>query len=165
MYRAFKQFTINYKLKQKALEMRRRSYPWSQMSRPERRRQFQEFSTREREIKVEPGSLAFGKQLKTASLNVRSLKVEQAEIKRKLLVDIMARNGYDILLLQETNVNRNCVEKVDGCKFFFSTDVKEQEVVATQKRLDDALATAQRTDIERAGVGIILSKKYESLPT
>ena len=135
------------------------------MSRPERRRQFQEFSTRESELKVEPESLAFGKQLKTASLNVRSLKVEQAEIKRKLLVDIMARNGYDILLLQETNVNRNCVENVDGYKFFFSTDVKEQEVVATQKRLDDALATAQRTDIERAGVGIILSKKYESLPT
>ena len=98
-------------------------------------------------------------------MNVRSLKGEQAEVKRQLFFDIMARNGYDILLLQETNVNRNCVENVDGYKFFFSTDVKEQEVVATQKRLDDALATAQRTDIERAGVGIILSKKYESLPT
>ena len=30
MYREFKQFTINYKFRQKALEMRRRSYLWSQ---------------------------------------------------------------------------------------------------------------------------------------
>ena len=58
---------------------------------------------------------------------------------------------------------RNCVENFDGYKFF-STDVKEEEVVETQKRLDDALAkgegrsTVQRTDAERAGVGIILFK-------
>ena len=100
-------------------------------------------------------------------MNVHSLKGGQAEVKRQLLVDIVARNirnGYDILLLQETSVNRDCVESVDGYKFFFSTDVKEQEVVATQKRLDDGLAkgegisTVQRTDTERAGVGIILFK-------
>ena len=141
------------------------------MSRPKRRRQFQKFSKRERETKVEPESLAYGKQLKVASSNDRSLKGEQAEVKRQLLVDIMARNGYDILLLQETNVNRNCVENVDGYKFFFSIDVKEQEVVPTQKRLDDGLAkgegrsTVQRTLILKEPGLALSSPKYEALPT
>ena len=43
----------------------------------------------------------------------------------------MEKNKYDIFLLQETNVNRNCVFAAEGYKFFFSTDVKEQEVANT----------------------------------
>ena len=73
---------------------------------------------------VEPESLAYGKQSRVASLNLRSFKGEQAEVNRKLLVDIMARNDYDILLLKETNMNRNFVEDVYGYKFFVSNDVK-----------------------------------------
>ena len=165
LFRQFKQFTTNYTLKQKALEMRRRLYLWRRLGRPEKRRQFHQFVKRENDEKPEDKvQLAYGKEIKVASLNVRGLKGEQAEIKQKLLIDIMEKNKYDILLLQETNVNRNCVFTVEGYKFFFSTDVKEQEVANTNRRIAEAIAkgegraSVQRTDVERAGVGIVLSK-------
>ena len=165
LFRQFKQFMLQYSFKQKALEMRKRSSTWRLFGKPERRRQFHHFSKREKEQKTEDApNMAYGKEIKVASLNVRGLKGEQAHIKQKLLIDIMKKNAYDVLLLQETTVNRNCVQHLDGFKFFFSTDVKEQEVANTQRRLDEAIAkgegraSVQRTDIERAGVGIVLSK-------
>ena len=41
LFRQFKQFSINYTLKQTALEMRRRLYLWRRLGRPEKRRQFE----------------------------------------------------------------------------------------------------------------------------
>ena len=58
--------------------------------------------------------MAYGKEIKVASLNVRGLKGEQAHTKQKLLINIMKKNAYDVLLLQETTVNRNCVQHLDG---------------------------------------------------
>jgi len=53
----------------------------------------------------------------------------------------MSRWGYGLVLQQETNHNKNGVETVKGCQFFFSTDVKPRD--ATQS--------------EQAGVGVVAS--------
>ena len=51
-----------------------------------------------------------------------------------------------------------------GASFFFGTDVKEQEVANTNKRIAESIAkgegrtSVQRADVARAGVGIVLSK-------
>ena len=83
--------------------------------------------------------------LKVSTLNVRGLIGEHAYVKKRLLVDIMKKENYDIMLLQETNHNRNSVETVNGYDFFFSTDVTPRDAVP----------------VERAGVGVIVSKNLK----
>ena len=87
--------------------------------------------------------LAYNKPLKVATLNVRGLIGENAVVKKELLVDIMKKQCYDVLLLQETNINTNSVETLKGYRLFFSTDIKPGSLESR----------------ERAGVGIIVSKE------
>ena len=92
LFRRFKQFSLNYTLKQKALDMRRRLHLWRRMGKSERRRQFHHFVGREKNGSTEHTiDLAYGKEIKIVSLNVRGLKGEQAAIKRKLLINIMEK--------------------------------------------------------------------------
>ena len=107
--------------------------------------------------------LAYSKPLKVATLNVRGMKSENAMTKGALIADIMKKQHYDIMLLQETNENTKSVRTIQGLDFYFSTDIKQEEILKTKTRIEEAKAkgkgtsSIQKTDVERAGVAIVVS--------
>ena len=107
--------------------------------------------------------LAYSKPLKVATLNVRGMKSENAMTKGALIADIMKKQHYDIMLLQETNENTKSVRAIQGFDFYFSTDIKQEEILKTKTRIEEAKAkgkgtsSIQKTDVERAGVAIVVS--------
>ena len=107
--------------------------------------------------------LAYSKPLKVATLNVRGMKSENAMTKGALIADIMKKQHYDTMLLQETNENTKSVRTIQGFDFYFSTDIKQEEILKTKTRIEEAKANGkgtssiQKTDVERAGVAIVVS--------
>ena len=107
--------------------------------------------------------LAYSKPLKVATLNVRGMKSENAMTKGALIADIMKKQHYDVMLLQETNENTKSVRTIQGFDFYFSTDIKQEEILKTKTRIEEAKAkgkgtsSTQKTDVERAGVAIVVS--------
>ena len=151
-YREYKAWCKNYVSKQKAPEPRLRqrrdrcAFLSAIPDRQVRKRQFHLFKQKQPEKRRKnTAKLRYNKPLKVATLNVRGLIGDNAHLKKCLLVDIMTKCGYDIMLLQETNFNKNSVETLKGFEFFYSTDVK----------LTDA------SQHERAGVGIVISKELK----
>ena len=69
----------------------------------------------------------------------------------------MKREGYEVLLMTETNVNSSCVETWDGYTAFYSTNidpkVKEQE---PNNRENAAISERRQCNPGHAGVGIIV---------
>ena len=59
-------------------------------------------------------------RIRGATLNVKSFNTIT---KREVVTQLMKDQGYDIMLLTETNVNLNSWEKWDGFVCFFSTGV------------------------------------------
>lgn len=91
------------------------------LDRTVRKSLFHTFKRPRTEKKHNPGmKLRYGKPLKVATLNVRSLIGENAYLKKCLIVDIMSAYGYDLMLLQETNRNKNSVETIKGFEFFLA---------------------------------------------
>ena len=107
--------------------------------------------------------MAYNRTVRAATLNVRGLVGENAITKEHLIVDIMKSQRYDIMLLQETDVNSSSVRTTSGYTFYYSSDVKQPENDMTKKCIEEAKAkgkgkaTVQRTDVERAGVAIVVS--------
>ena len=94
-----------------------------------------------REHKANGPKIPYGKPLKVATLNVRGLNGENGITKRQLIGDTMKKEGLDLMLLTETQVNSSSVEIHDDFTFFFSSDVQPG-----------------RTDREHAGVGIAIHR-------
>ena len=73
-------------------------------------------------------------QIYIGILNCRDLSGKQSYIKKEILIDNMKRLNLDILLLQETYVNTNSAEIMDGFSFIFSTDVTDAQRKEAKKQ-------------------------------
>ena len=69
--------------------------------------------------------------IRIASWNIRGI---QEKTKRQLLVHIMKDKKIDVLLLQETWVNTNSEEVVEGYHFIFSSGIENADREARIKR-------------------------------
>ena len=112
---------------------------------------------------------------KVGTINCRGLKGDSALTKKANLISAMEKLNIHIILLQETHVNTNSLEKVNGFTFLYSTSITDEQ----RKRADNKRAqTAQQKregkgkgkgkeqnqgcrqipeDIEHGGVGFLLS--------
>ena len=68
------------------------------------------------------------------SLNCRGLKGEDADAQKSSLVLAMKRFKIDILLLQETHINTNSYEKINGHTFIYSTSVTDEQRKTAETR-------------------------------
>ena len=135
LFRSFKQWYLKFAIRSrgKAPETRRRhrrqsnTDKWKQLNRMERKRLFLQFKNRDKRI-AEPTQLAYNRPIKAATLDVRGLVGENALTKESILVDIMKTQGYDIMRLQETNVNTSCIRDVNKFTFYYSSDVKQKDI-------------------------------------
>ena len=106
-------------------------------------------------VKVNLLRLAYNRTVRAATLNVRGLVGETAITKEHLIVDIIKPQRYDIMLLQFV--------RLTVIFFYYSSDVKQPDIEKTKKCIEEAKAkgkeksTVQRTDVESAGVAIVVS--------
>ena len=119
------------------------------------------------------GKWAYNSPIRMGSLNCRGLKGEDADAQKSSLVLAMKRFKIDILLLQETHINTNSYEKINGHTFIYSTSVTdEQRKTAETRRAQAGMHKGrgkgknahvgrghrqQAEDTEHGGVGCVLS--------
>jgi hypothetical protein len=103
-------------------------------------------------------------RIRGATLNVKSFNTIT---KREVVTQLMKDQGYDIMLLTETNVNLNSWEKWDGFVCIFSTGVDPKVREREEKKRENTKMAPYnpgiyrnnyRTcpDFENAGVGIVI---------
>ena len=112
---------------------------------------------------------SYGTQIKFGTLNCRGISSRQNATKKEELIHIMKQLQLDILFLQETHINTNSCERINGFEFIYSTSVtdeqrKQAELVrsansANSNRQNRRGARAPPIDMEYGGTGVILSPK------
>lgn len=65
--------------------------------------------------------------IKFGSLNCRGLASEHSVTKKEVLVHSMRKLGLDMLFLQETHINTNSTETIEGFCFIYSTSITDAQ--------------------------------------
>ena len=109
--------------------------------------------------------------VKFGSLNCRGLASEHSATKKEVLVHSMRKLGLDMFFLQETHINTNSTETIEGFCFIYATSITDaQREQADKTRAENTARGRQRNgarhappiDIEHGGTGVILSPKAKA---
>jgi len=111
------------------------------------------------EHKTPSACWAHKSRLQIGTLNCRGLRGDSSRAKKSAIIYGMKKLKLDLLFLQETHVNTNSAETMDGFTFIFSTSITDEQ----RKQAENQRAAPRRgqqppaVDMEYGGVGVILS--------
>lgn len=115
--------------------------------------------------------ISYNHNLRIGTLNCKGLKPHGEDVKQHLLIQAMRSQNIDILFLQETHLNTNSCEVVQGHTFIYSTSITDEQRKQADENRKDArnrangggnghrqVNTRQTTlDREFHGVAVILN--------